>query len=54
MPEPSADWKNPWTWDAFRDAMRRLTRSEGGRQVQVGAVDLGYWQTTPPLPWEAR
>lgn len=54
VPEPSADWKNPWTWDAFRDAMRRLTRTEGGRQTQVGAVDYGHWQTSIPMAWEAR
>lgn len=54
VPEPSADWKTPWTWDAFRDAMRRLTKTEGGRQTQAGAVDFGYWQTSIPMAWEAR
>jgi multiple sugar transport system substrate-binding protein len=27
---PAADWKNPdWTWDAFLDAARRLTKPDG-------------------------
>lgn len=51
---PSHEWSTPWTWDEFRDAMRRLTKSEGGRQVQVGAAGFGYYVTTPVRPWDAR
>jgi multiple sugar transport system substrate-binding protein len=49
--EPSADWSRPWTWDEFRDAMRRLTRPDG---TQVGMTGFGYWVHTPIMQWGAR
>jgi ABC-type glycerol-3-phosphate transport system substrate-binding protein len=49
--EPSADWSKPWTWDEFRDAMRRLTKQDGS---QVGMTGFGFWVHTPLLAWGAR
>jgi hypothetical protein len=34
--------------------MKRLTKSEGGRQVQVGAASHGSWVSTVPLLWGTR
>lgn len=51
---PSHDWNKPWPWDEYREAMKRLTKSEGGRLVQVGAASFGSWITTVPLLWGTR
>ena len=52
IPEPPADWKSSWTWDQWREAARKLTRSDGGTQTQVGIAGYGYWLNTPTKPWE--
>lgn len=52
--EPPADWGKPWTWDEFREAMRRLTKSEGPTPMQVGCSGLGNWTTTVPVLWGTR
>ena len=52
--EPSADWSKPWTWDEFRDALRRLTKAEGATITQVGMTGFGYWVHTPIMQWGAR
>ena len=32
VPPPASDWKKPdWTWDAFLEAARRLTRADGSQ-----------------------
>ena len=54
MPEPSSDWSKPWTWDEFRDAMRRLTKSAGSELTQVGLAGFGFWVHTPIMQWGAR
>ena len=54
VPEPSSDWSKPWTWDEFRDAMRRLTKSAGSELTQVGLAGFGYWVHTPIMQWGAR
>lgn len=54
VPAPSHDWAKPWTWDQFRDSMRKLTRSEDGKQVQVGSANFGNWVTTPPVLWDTH
>ncbi|MBI3973062.1 MAG: extracellular solute-binding protein [Chloroflexi bacterium] len=51
--EPSSDWSKPWTWDEFREAMRRLTKSEGSTLTQVGAAGFGYWVHTAIMQWGA-
>jgi ABC-type glycerol-3-phosphate transport system substrate-binding protein len=54
VPEPSSDWSKPWTWDEFRDAMRRLTKSAGSELTQVGLAGFGFWVHTPIMQWGAR
>lgn len=54
VPEPSSDWSKPWTWDQFRDTLRRLTRSEAGTLTQVGLQGFGYWVHTPIMQWGAK
>ena len=39
--EPPADWSKAWSWDEFRDAMRRLTKKEGGTTTQIGITHYG-------------
>ncbi|HET7771619.1 MAG TPA: extracellular solute-binding protein [Chloroflexota bacterium] len=51
VPEPSADWSKPWTWEEFREAMRRLTKPDGS---QVGLASIGFWLHTFPMQWNAR
>lgn len=51
VPEPSADWSKPWTFDEFRDAMRRTTKADGS---QVGLASIGFWVHTFPMQWNAR
>ena len=51
VPEPSADWTKAWTWDEFRDAMRRTTKADGS---QVGLASIGFWLHTFPMQWNAR
>lgn len=53
IPEPSADWRASWTFDQWRDAARKLTKSSGDRQTQVGTTGYGYWLNTPLKPWNA-
>jgi ABC-type glycerol-3-phosphate transport system substrate-binding protein len=52
--EPSSDWSKPWTWDEFREGMRRLTKSAGGSPTQVGLAGFGYWVHTPIVQWGAH
>lgn len=52
--DPSSDWSKPWTWDEFREAMRRLARSEGGVLTQVGSSGFGFWVHTAIMQWGAR
>ncbi len=49
--EPSSDWNKPWTWDEFREALRRLTKPDGS---QVGLTRFGYWVHTATMQWGAR
>jgi ABC-type glycerol-3-phosphate transport system substrate-binding protein len=41
VPEPPADWSKAWTWDQFRDAMRRLTKKSGETTTQIGITHYG-------------
>jgi multiple sugar transport system substrate-binding protein len=39
--EPPADWSKAWSWDQFRDAMRRLTKKDGSTTTQIGITHYG-------------
>ncbi len=52
--EPPADWKSAWSWDQFREALRRLTRTSDGKVSQVGLLGYGYYALTIPIPWRAQ
>lgn len=39
--EPPADWSKAWTWDEFRDVLRKLTRKSGPTVTQVGTTHYG-------------
>jgi ABC-type glycerol-3-phosphate transport system substrate-binding protein len=41
VPEPPADWSRAWSWEQFRDAMRRVTRKDGGATTQIGITHYG-------------
>ncbi|MDQ3699326.1 MAG: ABC transporter substrate-binding protein, partial [Chloroflexota bacterium] len=41
VPEPPADWSKAWTWDEFRDVLRRLTKKDGGTTTQIGITHYG-------------
>jgi ABC-type glycerol-3-phosphate transport system substrate-binding protein len=51
VPDPGADWKTTWTWNEFREALRKTTRKDGDRLVQVGLGAYGYFLSTIPTPW---
>ena len=53
VPEPSPDWKTAWTWNEFREALRKTTRKNGDTLTQVGLGAYGYFMTTIPTPWGA-
>jgi ABC-type glycerol-3-phosphate transport system substrate-binding protein len=52
--DPPADWSKPWTWDEFREALRRLTKTDGAAFAQVGLTRFGYWVHTAIMQWGAR
>ena len=49
--EPPASWDQAWTWDTFRDNLRRLTKP-GAQTTQVGLGDYGYYVLTIPIPFK--
>jgi ABC-type glycerol-3-phosphate transport system substrate-binding protein len=49
VPEPGADWRSTWTWNDFRDALRRTTRRDGDTLAQVGLGGYGYFLSTIPM-----
>jgi ABC-type glycerol-3-phosphate transport system substrate-binding protein len=51
VPEPAGDWSKPWTFEEFREAMRRTTKADGS---QVGLASIGFWVHTFPMQWNAR
>jgi multiple sugar transport system substrate-binding protein len=46
VPEPPADWEKAWTWDQFRDVVRRLTKKTGSTTTQVAMNDMGTPSTS--------
>ncbi len=51
---PSQDWKNPWTWDEYREYARRLTKKQGDTYIRAGADALGDYEYTPPMQFGAQ
>lgn len=43
---PSQDWKNPWTWDDYRDYAAKLTVKQGNTYQRAGTDVLGHWELT--------
>lgn len=41
VPEPPTDWNKAWTWDEFRDVLRKLTRRSGAMTTQIGITNYG-------------
>jgi hypothetical protein len=41
VPEPPAEWSKAWSWDTFRDAMRRVTKKSSGTTTQIGMTHYG-------------
>ncbi|HEV2125050.1 MAG TPA: extracellular solute-binding protein, partial [Chloroflexota bacterium] len=51
---PSQDWKNPWTWDQYRDYARRLTKKQGDQYQRVGTEGLGSQHYVIPMQYGGR
>jgi multiple sugar transport system substrate-binding protein len=41
LPEPPTDWSQAWTWEPFRETLRKLTRRSGSSTTQVGLTGIG-------------
>ena len=54
VPEPPTDWNKAWTWDEFRDVLRRLTVKSGGGTTQVGINGYGAPITSPLVHSDAK
>jgi len=39
--EPPTDWSKAWTWEEFRENLRKLTKKSGGVASQVGINNFG-------------
>jgi multiple sugar transport system substrate-binding protein len=51
---PSQDWKNPFTWDLYREYAQKLTKKQGTTYTVAGAEELGDWDYTIPMQWGAH
>jgi multiple sugar transport system substrate-binding protein len=51
---PSQDWKNPFTWDQYREYAQKLTKKQGSTYTVAGAEELGDWDYTIPMQWGAH
>jgi len=51
---PSQDWKNPFTWDLYREYAQKLTKKQGTTYTVAGAEALGDWDYTIPMQWGAH
>jgi ABC-type glycerol-3-phosphate transport system substrate-binding protein len=52
--EPPTDWNKAWTWDEFRNVLRRLTQKNGTTTTQVGINGYGAPVTTPLVHSDAK
>jgi multiple sugar transport system substrate-binding protein len=41
VPEPPDDWNKAWTWEQFREVLRKLTKKSGATTTQIGLTDFG-------------
>ena len=51
LKEPSADWKNPWGWEDYRQAAIKLTKRQGDTITRAGAEQIGNFANSVPVPW---
>jgi maltose-binding protein MalE len=51
---PSSDWNNPFTWDQYRTYAQKLTKKQGTTYQVAGAEELGDWDYTLPMQWQAH
>jgi len=54
VPEPPASATNPWTWDQFVDAAKKLTKDSNGRTPNDPGFNYNsvvQWGTVMPTPW---
>ncbi|MER3405500.1 MAG: hypothetical protein C4289_10385 [Chloroflexota bacterium] len=52
--EPPAGWTSAWSWEEFRETLRRLTKRTGETITQAGLLNYGYYVLTIPIPWRAQ
>ena len=51
LKEPSADWKNPWSWEDYRQAAIKLTKRQGDTITRAGAEQIGNFANSVPTIW---
>ena len=51
---PSSDWNNPFSWDDYRTYAQKLTKKQGTTYQVAGAEELGDWDYTLPMQWQAH
>ncbi|MGI8916825.1 MAG: hypothetical protein ACR2JY_24135 [Chloroflexota bacterium] len=51
---PSQDWKNPFTWDLYREYAQKLTKKQGTTYTVAAAEEFSAWDTTIPMQWGAH
>jgi multiple sugar transport system substrate-binding protein len=49
---PGTSPQNTWTWTDWVEALRKLTREQGGEASQFGVADPGSWLASYPLLWQ--
>jgi multiple sugar transport system substrate-binding protein len=49
LPEPPEDWNKAWTWDQFKDVLRKLTKKTGASTTQIGLTTIGDPITSLPV-----
>lgn len=54
VPEPPTDWTKAWTWDEFRENLRKLTKKSGGVTTQVGFNGYGQTMVSPLVLTDAK
>ena len=52
--EPPATWDKAWTWEEFRENMRKLTKKSGGVTTQVGFNQYGQAMVSPLVLTDAK
>jgi ABC-type glycerol-3-phosphate transport system substrate-binding protein len=54
VPEPPSTWDKAWTWDEFRENLRKLTKKSGGATTQVGINTYGSLMVSPLVLTDAK